>query len=307
MNGMSSRVEDTDGDVRAAVFAYLDNLVNRSADGSLRSRDINAFRFQGRALRLIVQSGIRKPQGLKAALTIRTTYTPPGGRPPYLDDAGADGLIRYKIRGDDPGHADNRALREAMVLGLPLVYFVGVGKGVYVPRYPVWIVREDEEVREFSVAVDEGQRLVDLSSMSAPQRDYIARLTQARMHQPIFRAQVLRAYASTCAMCRLRHPELLDAAHILPDGHPRGEPVVQNGLALCKIHHAAFDRNLLGIHPANLVVDVKARILEEIDGPMLQHGLQEMAGTSLLLPRRAVEWPDRQRLAERYEEFQEAS
>jgi hypothetical protein len=39
--------------------------------------------------------------------------------------------------------------------------------------------------------------------------------------------------------------ELLDAAHILPDGHPKGEPVVPNGLALCKLHHAAFDRQRL--------------------------------------------------------------
>jgi hypothetical protein len=58
---------------------------------------------------------------------------------------------------------------------------------------------------------------------------------------------VLRAYRDCCAVCRLRHEELLDAAHILPDGHPRGEPVVRNGLALCKLHHAAFDRHILGI------------------------------------------------------------
>src|SRR3989304_615457 len=45
------------------------------------------------------------------------------------------------------------------------------------------------------------------------------------MHQQEFRQE--------CAICRLRHEELLDAAHILPDGHPRGEPVVPNGLALC--------------------------------------------------------------------------
>ncbi|MGI8867651.1 MAG: HNH endonuclease [Mycobacteriales bacterium] len=52
------------------------------------------------------------------------------------------------------------------------------------------------------------------------------------------------AYETRCAVCRIGHRELLDAAHILPDTHPRGEPVVPNGLALCKIHHAAYDRNI---------------------------------------------------------------
>lgn len=31
------------------------------------------------------------------------------------------------------------------------------------------------------------------------------------------------------AICRLRHEDLLDALHILPDRSPRGEPVVLSG------------------------------------------------------------------------------
>jgi putative restriction endonuclease len=107
-------------------------------------------------------------------------------------------------------------------------------------------------------------------------------------------------------MCRLRHAELLDAAHILPDGHPLGNPVVPNGLALCKIHHAAFDSNILGVRP-DLVVEVQRRILDEIDGPMLRHGLQELHGSRLLIPRSRASHPDRDRLEYRYEEFSRAS
>jgi len=40
------------------------------------------------------------------------------------------------------------------------------------------------------------------------------------------------AYRQSCAICRLRHKELLDSAHILPDLHPLSEPVVSNGLSL---------------------------------------------------------------------------
>ena len=50
---------------------------------------------------------------------------------------------------------DNRALRTAMESGLPLAYFVGVGKGVYFPHYPVWLKEEDVVAHEFVVALDE--------------------------------------------------------------------------------------------------------------------------------------------------------
>jgi len=237
------------------MFDHLDRLLATSPDGALLSSAINTFTFDGRALKLTVQTGIWKPAGLDAALTIRTTFTPPDQPPPYADDVGDDGLVRYKYRGTDPNHADNRGLRRAMVDRLPLAYFIGVAKGAYVPRYPVWLIDEDPVNHEFAIAVDEGQRFVDLTSLAVPQRAYVERLTRARLHQPVFRAEVLRAYGDRCAICRLHHGALLDAAHIVPDGEPRGDPVVPNGLALCKIHHAAYDVNLLGVRP-DLVVDV---------------------------------------------------
>ncbi|HLZ37363.1 MAG TPA: HNH endonuclease [Mycobacteriales bacterium] len=288
-----------------AVFDHLDRLVAGNPAGTVHSRDINAFAFEGRSMPLVVQSGIWKPAGLDAALTIRTTYTPPDAVPPYADALGDEGLIRYKYRGTDPRHADNRALRAAMQRGAPLAYFVGVERGVYLARYPVWVRAEDPTRHEFAVAVDEAQRDIDLAAVPEAQRAYLRRLTSLRLHQPLFRARVLRAYADTCAMCRLRHAELLDAAHILPDGHPRGLPVVPNGLALCKIHHAAYDRNILGVRP-DLVVEVQPRVLHEIDGPMLRHGLQEMDGVRLLVPRSRREQPDHDRLEERYTVFRAA-
>ena len=81
---------------------------------------------------------------------------------------------------------------------------------------------------------------------------------------------------------------------------------MSNGLAMCKIHHAAFDSNILGITP-NHVVEIRSDILQERDGPMLRHGLQELHGSRLLvLPRRPADRPDPVRLEERYEEFRAA-
>jgi putative restriction endonuclease len=298
--------EDLDLAVRLAMFAYLGDLLSMSPDGTITWGDIKKFTHNERVVHLIGARGIWTPEGFDTAFTITTTFTPPDRQPPYADAVGTDGLIRYKYKGTNPNDTDNVALRRALQRRVGLAYFIGVARGVYVPRWPVWIVDERPETHDFAVAIDEGLRTVSDSPPGAPQRAYAARLVQERLHQPVFRSRVLRAYQSSCAICRLRHAELLDAAHILPDGHRLGEPVVPNGLALCKIHHAAFDRNILGVRP-DLVVEIKTKILQEIDGPMLRYGLQEMHGQKITVPRSRPFQPDSERLEERYEEFRSAS
>ena len=113
---------------------------------------------------------------------------------------------------------------------------------------------------------------------------------------------MIRAYRATCAICSLKHAALLDAAHIIGDSEDGGDPIVTNGLSLCKIHHAAYDRNLLGIS-ADYTVHLDKKLLDEIDGPMLRHGLQEMHGRTLILPIKRSELPDRDRLSVRFERF----
>jgi putative restriction endonuclease len=298
-------VDVVDARLRIAAFAHLDRLRQLNPDGAIRSAEINQFTFDGTPQRLIVQTGIWKPAGLAAALSIRTTFTPPDQPPPYEDDLGVDGYVRYKYRGTDPNHSDNRALREALTTHAPLIYFVGVDKGLYSAHYPVWIVGEDRHRLEFTVAVDEAQRPTGTVDPVWPSKVYALRLTQQRLHQPVFRTRVLRAYKDTCAICQLRHADLLDAAHIISDTQPHGDAIVPNGLALCKIHHAAYDRNIVGIRP-DLVVEIQPSVLAEMDGPMLRHGLQEMKGVRITVPRAPHARPDPDRLEERYEEFQAA-
>lgn len=79
-----------------------------------------------------------------------------------------------------------------------------------------------------------------------------------------------------------------------------------NGLALCKLHHAAFDVNILGIRP-DYVVEIRTDVLREKDGPMLTHGLQELDGRSLMkVPRSAMKKPNPDFLEIRYSEFRAA-
>ena len=172
--------------------------------------------------------------------------------------------------------------------------------------WPVFIVGDDPASLAFTVAVEDRDLKTDQVQAGTEtdlRRRYVTTATRRRLHQHAFRQRVLRAYTEHCAVCRLRHVELLEAAHILPDTHPRGEAAVPNGLALCKLHHAAFDSNILGITP-DYTVDIRLDVLEEIDGPMLQHGLQGFQGQRLRVVLAAVHLrPNREFLGERYALF----
>ena len=78
------------------------------------------------------------------------------------------------------------------------------------------------------------------------------------------------------------------------------------GLPLTKIHHAAFDAQLIGIDP-DYRIRVSDRLFEIHDGPFLELGLKGIAGQIIQLPRRSVDRPDRDRLARRFEEFRKAA
>lgn len=287
--------------MRDAAMRWLDARPNQRVDFSW----LSSFEYEGQRVPLMDrQRGIRRPAGFDAALAIRTTFTPPGKSPPYADSIGPDGLQRYKYRGDNPQHPENVALRRAFELRLPLIWFVGVTSGVYEPIYPVWVVGDEPELLQFALAVHEGQRFITPGQVTdQDDRRYVERLTKQRLHQRVFRAQVLDAYGSRCTICMIRHTELLDAAHIIGDGQPKGEPVVPNGLCMCKIHHAAFDSKILGIRP-DLSLHVRQDILDEHDGWMLKGGIQGVHNTSLaVLPSVRAARPDVERLEQRYAEF----
>lgn len=276
-------------------MAYLAELRDRNA-GVVTRAQLEAFTFQGEQIKLIDQSrGIRNPRQLSATLSILSSP-----RGPYDDVTTEDGLLEYAYRAGPPDSGDNVKLRRAADLGVPVVLLRGISAGVFVPIFPVYLVEDSPIERHVKVVLDESLRLVHGAS-GEDQRSYAERVLRQRLHQPVFRAAVLAAYERQCSICRLRHVSLLDAAHVLSDALG-GQPVVTNGLALCKIHHAAYDANILAVRP-DYTVEVKQTILEERDGPMLEHGIQAIHGWQLQLPHRAIDRPDRDLLAKRYESF----
>jgi putative restriction endonuclease len=305
------RSADYDTRFRQAAFAWL--KARSPEDRPVVSRqELSDFAFEGERIALIDQNrGIRRPATLRGAISLLTTYSPNEAAAPYSDALGSDGLLRYKYRGTNPDQPDNRAARLSRDERLPMIWFYGIAPGVYLATFPVYVVAEEIEAHQFVVAID--QPIVGDASASASagaaagvisplEREYRQRTAYQRVHQPVFRERVMYAYEQSCAMCRLHHASLLDAAHIRRDKHPLGIPAVSNGMALCKIHHAAYDQNILGVRP-DLKVEVRLDILREFDGPMLRHGLQEMDGVELTVPRVKANRPDREAVEERYEEF----
>lgn len=215
-----------------------------------------------------------------------------------------------QVPGHGSLHRDNVGLRFAMEERLPLVYFHRVVPGKYVGAWPVFIVGDSPSRLSFEVQVDDAEhiglgevepRLILRDDGSQARRQYITSLVRRRLHQRSFRERVLQAYRRSCAFCRFRHEELLEAAHITPDSDPLGEPVVSNGLSLCQLHHGAFDRHFISLRPDYRIV-VRSDLLVEKDGPTLE-GIQSLDGRIIELPRSASDRPSRERLEERYAEF----
>jgi putative restriction endonuclease len=302
-------MDDLDQKVRLTAFKWLEEQMRVHGDVLPRSILAEGFEFETQRVPLIGPQGIFKPK-LLPQIPLSITTAPKG---PYDDSFDPDGLLMYRYRGTDPQHRDNAGLRMALFRKAPLVYFHGIVPGKYLAVWPVFIVADDPNKLTFKVAVDDLSYVdgdwrigIEQNGISEPASDarraYLTTAVRQRLHQRGFRERVLHAYREQCAFCRLRHLELLDAAHIIPDGEPDGLPVVNNGIALCKFHHAAFDRLLLGVRP-DYVIEVRKDILREKDGPMLIHGLQGLHLKPILIPRSAELRPNPDLLDRRYQQF----
>jgi len=295
-----------DKKVRLAAFDWLDQQIRIHGDVLPRTLLLKGFELNGQKISLLSPAqGIFKPRVL-ADIPLSITTTAKG---PYNDRMGPDNLIHYSYRGTDPNHRDNVGLVNAMRTGTPLIYFHGVMPGKYMVERPVFIVGADPASLTFRVALDEpafmdiyARKEISIGEADIERRRYITATVRQRLHQATFRERVLAAYQEQCTLCKLRHTELLDAAHIIPDAAAGGEPVVSNGLSLCKLHHAAFDSFFLGIRP-DFVIQVRGDVLREEDGPMLLHGLQDLHEKRIILPRSRVHYPSHEKLETRYEEF----
>ena len=297
-----------DEKVRTKAFDWLAAQVSLHGDVLPWAVLIKGFDWEGRRVPLLSQQGIFKPAVLEVPISIRTSHDGP-----YDDRFGKDGLLHYSYRLGGPNHRDNRGLRTAMREQLPLIYFHGMVPGRYLATCPVYIVGDAPEIQSFQVAVDDPAHLwlrgevgSAIAESAAARREYVTTVARRRLHQRAFRERVLLAYRRQCSLCKLKHDELLDAAHIIPDTEPEGEPIVSNGLALCRLHHTAFDRFFIGVRP-DYVIEIRPDLLEEEDGPTLKYAIQGLHGARIHLPRRPQDLPSELLLESRYKRFLEVA
>lgn len=299
--------------LRNAAFREVRRLAD--LNGNLTARDIaEGFRFDGQRIPLVnTRQGIFKPKEMRHLLSIRTVFAKPGARVWYedqrnvykqIDDGGE--TVDYAFMGQNPNDAENRWLRDAMEHRIPIIYFLGIAPAIYQAMIPTYVVGWDSKTLNATIAFPE-QDVIDAPLPKTPaERRYGLRQVKQRLHQTSFRQAVISAYRGRCALSGLREPLLLDAAHIIEDKDERlGQPVIQNGLALAKTHHAAFDAHLIGIDPDSKI-HLSDRLLEQRDGPTLE-AMKRLHMQFLRPPAHAQYRPDRDRLALRFEKFKSRS
>jgi putative restriction endonuclease len=282
----------------------IEKIISKAneGDGMLSRAELGAFTYAGQSIRVIdSQGGIWNPgaswklgEELRATLSINTTMSRK-----YEDQEVSGGLWRYDYQSGGTA-GKNTKMRRAMELQLPLIWFVQQDSGRYVP-YRVFIISDYPE-KGYSLIAPDMSLAAASNSESIIERRYAEKIMKQRLHQPAFRARVISAYETKCAICKLGHGRLLDAAHITPDSDETSSTSVTNGLSLCKIHHTAYDINIMGID-ADYTVHVRDDILAEKDGPMLEHGIKEMDKGKLWVPTLPRERPDPVRLDVRFREF----
>ncbi len=318
-------IDDTqDTLIRAAAFKKVQDLQQNHL--FLTSKELSpGFIFNGQRVPFVnPQRGIFKPKSMNFLLSVKTVIPRPGNRVWYDDQVlahqqifASEDLIDYSFQGENPEAADNRWLREAYENRVPIIYFLGVAPGSYEAILPVFISSWHREKLKVDLVfglpnLDEITTSKTLTPNhlgcypeNSGERRYALQTVKKRLHQSSFREAIIHAYDGRCAVSGIPETLLLDAAHIVPDRHELfGQPIVQNGLPLSKIHHAAFDAHLLGIDP-DYRIHISDRLLEKKDGPLLE-SLKGLRGKTIHLPKRLSDYPDQERLEMRFQNFRSA-
>ena len=177
------------------------------------------------------------------------------------------------------------------------------GTEVVVAVHPdslLWYVHQGEPLHDTEDAATDVAELIDptpevedsiLNSDATPDGAVRRRRlveTMQLYREGRFRPAVLRAYRYRCAMCGYSL-KLVDSAHIIPVADPRSNDHVTNGIALCKLHHGAFDTALIGVKSDYSIIVNPERIanLTTLDRV---HGLEDFTARldlpkSITLPR----------------------
>jgi putative restriction endonuclease len=294
-----------DEGIRLAAVEHCKRLASVWGEAVPFKEIKNGFLFENQRIQLVGPQGIFKPKELEEGpLTLTSTIGSP-----YQDEHLQDeNVISYDYAPPSREY-ENAATRRHRCSFTPLIYFRQVSEtpSEYVIVAPIYIADDDPGRRKFTLSAVPASLLplpkqaeqASETPADRPllQKAYRERTVRERLHQSDFRRQVLQAYRTRCAVCELRMRTLLDGAHITPDSDSKGEPVIQNGLSLCTLHHRAFDQDILLITPDYSVHVGKVSI--DADDQAAAQNIRAFEGKQLWLPKQEELWPDPDRLKAR--------
>lgn len=125
----------------------------------------------------------------------------------------------------------------------------------------------------------------DVAAVPGPDRREVIATIRRKVREQDFRARVLAAYGYQCAMCGVQL-RLVEAAHIVPVAVPSSTDETRNGVALCSLHHDAYDRNLISF-TERYRIEVSRASEAELRGAKLLSGLSPFKAAlrpAILLP-----------------------
>lgn len=297
--------------IRIAAFEHLAKLQKIYGDCVPNAVLREGFDFAGENVRLENQAqGIFKPrQMLHGALSIKTTM-PRNGVHVYSDRANDDGTYRYSFEAGDPRGSRNKLLWQSYEFQLPFVYLYAVAPAVYSAIWPCFIADMELSPSGNYAVVVVGEKANDVTNRdniykhvpSLIESRYAVRETQVRLHQASFREQVLNAYGRKCAVTAMKQDKLIEAAHIVSDREIGEHQYINNGIALSRVHHKAFDSQLMGITP-DYEIKINHELMGDLDNRFIEEAFLKQHGRKIAMPRQKSLRPNREFLEQRYIKF----
>ena len=139
-------------------------------------------------------------------------------------------------------------------------------------------VSEDPEINEQDIRVTNPERKTAVITLKKKLRDVS------------FRKRVLTAYSARCAICSIQL-NLVEVAHIVPV-QENGTEETSNGLALCTLHHRAYDNALITVWENYCIKLNESKLLQlrqsDLDGGLedFKQGLRPMIHLPPAIPDR---------------------
>jgi putative restriction endonuclease len=114
----------------------------------------------------------------------------------------------------------------------------------------------------------------DIDDEVGEKRRFAILSTKRALRALDFGRRVLGAYGHKCAMCRMQL-RLIDGAHILPVVHEDSTDQTSNGVALCALHHRAYDRGLVAFD-IHLKIGINEKIIKKLEADDRAAGLKRL-------------------------------